>query len=450
MAIFVKDKTFYKTFFTLTFTIAAQNILAVGVNLTDNIMLGRYAQDALSGAAIANQIQFFLQMIILGIGEGIVVMSSREWGRGQPQTIRRLACIGLWLGVIISGILFIVVFSFPNECLSLFSRDEGVILEGAKYLRIICFSYALLALTSILNAVLRSVETVITGFIISSSTLVINFFLNYMLIYGNFGAPSLGVRGSAIATLIARIVEVIIMGIYVLWIDKKIRLKLSDFLKIHLGLFKSYLAIGSPVVISNAIWGIAMAVQTAILGHMGSAAIAANSVATTMFQCLSFVAYASASASAVMIGKTIGQGRVDLVRQYAKTMQFLFIGIGICTGAALFACKDILISFYDISAEAKTLTVQFITILSVTVVGTAYQMPALVGIVRSGGDTGFVLKNDMIFMWFLVLPLSTVAAFVLRLSPALVFFCLKSDQILKCFVAVVKLNRFRWIREWTS
>lgn len=450
MDLLVKETRFYNRFFSLTLKIALQNVIVLAVNLADNIMLGRYSQEALSGAALANQIQFFLQMLIIGVGEGIVVMASREWGRKQIKPIRKLASIGIWIGVIIAVLLWSVVFFFPYDCLSLFSKDEAVIAEGVRYLRIICFSYLFFAVTNILIATLRSVETVTIAFVVSASTLIINVCLNYVLIFGNFGAPRLGAGGAAIATLIARVVETIIIGIYIFWVDKKIKLRPRDFIKIDATLLKQYFAIGSPVLVSNAIWGLAMAAQTSILGHMGSAAIAANSIAGTLFQILSVAIYASASSSAVIIGKTIGEGSIDKVKQYAKTMQILFLLIGICTGTALFISKDVIINFYNVSQETQTLTLKFITILSITVVGTAYQMPALVGIVRSGGDTKFVLKNDMIFMWLLVLPASAIAAFYLRLSPVAVFWCLKSDQILKCFVALVKVNSFRWIREWKT
>ncbi|GAE07166.1 Na++ driven multidrug efflux pump [Paenibacillus sp. JCM 10914] len=201
---------------------------------------------------------------------------------------------------------------------------------------------------------------------------------------------------------------------------------------------------------SNAIWGLAMGAQTAILGHMGESAIAANSIANTIFQMVTVIVYASASATAVIIGKTIGEGRMGTIKTYAKTLQLLYVLLGLVTGAVLFFIKDYVLGLYAISSEAKTLALHFMTVLSITVVGTAYQMPALTGIVRSGGDTRFVLYNDLIFMWLIVLPSSALCAFVFDLSPLTVFICLKSDQILKCFVAIVKVNRFRWIRAFAS
>ena len=256
----------------------------------------------------------------------------------------------------------------------------------------------------------------------------------------------MGAAGAAVATLTARVVESFIVTFYLLRVDRKLQFRAADFLVLDRSLFHDYIRAGLPVLASNAIWGVAMAIQTAILGHLGGEAIAANSIATTVFQVLSVAAYGSASASGVIIGKTIGEGRLQDVRRYAQKLQLLFLLIGFLTGLALFLIRDGILALYSISDASRSLANQFLLVLSVTSIGTAYQMPALTGIVRGGGDTSFVFINDTIFMWCLVLPISAAAAFLLQLSPAVVFICLKSDQILKCLVAVVKVNRFRWIR----
>lgn len=446
MSLFVREKSFYKTFFTLAAIIGLQNILTFGVNLSDNLMLGAYSEAALSGVAIANQIQFVLQMLVMGVCEGVVIMASRYWGAKDIDSIKNIASIGMRLSMLLGLVMWAVVFFFPASCLSLFTADEAVIAEGTQFVRIICFSYLFFAMTSSLLATLRSVETVKIGFILSSTTLFINVCLNYLLIYGHFGFPALGVQGSAIATLSARMIELVIVCVFVKRFDRKIRLQLRDFFRFEWELFRRYIRLGSPILMSNLVWGIAMGTQTAILGHMGAAAIAANSIATTVFQIVSVIVFASASATTVVIGKTIGEGRADQIKAYAKTLQMLYLIIGLVTGALLFLVKDHVLGFYTISEEARALALQFMTVLAVTVCGTAYQMPCLTGIVRSGGDTKFVLYNDTIFMWLIVLPASALCAFVFGLSPVVTFICLKSDQILKCFVAIVKVNRFRWIR----
>lgn len=446
MSLMVKDKSFYKSFFALTLVIAMQNLIVFSVNLADNVMLGAYSEYALSGVALVNQIQFMLQMLIAGLGEGVVIMCSRYWGSRNISPIKKVISIAMSCGIVIAVLMFIFVFFFPQTALGLFTKDAGVISEGVKYLSIICFSYVFFAITNILIASLRSVETVKIGFVISLSTLCVNVCLNYILIYGNFGAPELGVRGAAIATLIARIIETIVVLVYVFRIDQKIKICIRDFFSYDMVIIKNYVKVTLPVFLANSIWGLNQGVQTSILGHMGQASIAANSISTTIFQIVSVLAYGSASATSVIIGKTIGEGNVHKVKSYAKTMQVLYLCIGIVTGLALFLLKDVVLSFYDISESSRALALQFMTVLSITVVGTSYQMPALTGVVRGGGDTTFVLYNDLIFIWLVVIPSAALSAFVFGFSPIVVFACLKCDQVLKCFVAVIKVNRFKWIK----
>ena len=445
-----KDRSFYRWFFRLTLTIALQNLVVFSVNLADNIMLGAYQETSLSGVALVNQIQFLLQMLNMGVGEGIVVLSSHYWGKRDVTSIKRILSGGLRVGLVIAALLWAVVFFFPHEVLSLFTPDQAVIEEGVRYLRIICFSYFFFSYTNILLCAFRSVETVRVGIIVSLSTLCINVCLNSLLIFGNLGAPRLGAAGAAVATLTARVVESVIVTVYLFRVDRKLQFRPTDFLKFDALLFCDAVRTGAPVLASNAIWGLAMGIQTAILGHLGAQAIAANSIATTVFQIITVISYGASSATAVLTGKTIGEGHMDKLRHYSKVLQVLYLIIGLCTGLLLFLLKDVIIQFYSISGETKELAIQFMLVLSVTVIGTSYQVAALTGLVRGGGDTKFVLFNDSIFMWLIVIPSAALAAFVFNAPPVVVFGCLKCDQILKCAVAFVKVNYGKWIRRLTQ
>ena len=449
MKLFVRDKHFYRSFFSMTAVIALQNLISFAVNLADNVMVGGYSQDALSGVAMVNQIQFLLQMIVMGIGNGIVVLGAQYWGRKQVEPIRRVTSIGMVLAIAASFVMMLVVLIFPNQTLSILTNEPAVIAEGAKYLVIICFSYVLFAITNILLSALRSVETVKIGFVVTLTALVVNIALNYGLIYGRMGLPEMGVEGAALATLISRIVEFVIVVIFTFCVDQKIRWRAGSMLHLDGGLFKDYIRVGLPLILSNSIWGIAMAVQTAILGRLGSDTIAANSIATTIFQVVSVLSYGAASASGVVIGKTVGEGDIARVKAYSKTLQIIYIIIGVLTGCVLWLCKDFILGFYSITPQTHALAVQFIGVLSITVVGTSYQVACLTGIVTGGGDTRFVLVNDLIHQWLIVLPSAFLSAFVFHAPLWVTFVCLKSDQILKCFVAVVKVNRYRWIRVLT-
>ena len=444
---FVKDKKFYRSLFTMTLTIALQNVIIFGVNLADSIMLGRFSEEALAGVALVNQIQFLLQMIIIGVGAGTLIFSSRAWGSRDIDTVKKVANIAMKTAITLSFVVFIPVFFFPQEVLSLFSNETQVVAEGVKYLKIICFTYPIFAITNTLLSTLRSVETVRIGFYVSLSTLIINICLNYLLIFGNFGCPALGARGAAIATDIARVIELLIVSLYIKFKDKKIILKLSDYGKLDKELFLSYLKKGTPVLMSNTMWGFAMALQTAILGHLGQTVITANSIASTVFQIMSVVVYGCANASSVVVSKMIGENKKDSCKPYIKTLQIIYVLIGLATGIFLFSIKGTILSFYNVSPEAEKLAAKFLLILCFTVIGTAYQMSCLTGIVVAGGDTTFIMKNDFVFMWLIVLPTSALFAYVLKLPPEFVFIALKADQILKCPVAFIKTNSYKWIKK---
>lgn len=445
---FVREKSFYRRFFSMMGLVALQNLLVFAVNLADNIMLGNFSEPALSGAALANQFQFLLQMLVMGVSEGASVLMARYWGQKNIGAIRKLTGMAMRMNLLVQLVMWGAVFFFPHQMLGMLTNDAAVLEEGVKYIRIVCFTYPLFTITSTLNLTLRSVETAHLGFVTSAAALFINIGLNYLLIFGNLGAPRMGSQGAAVATLAARAVELVIILCYILFRDKKVRLRLRDFFTRDRELFRAYIRIGFPVLVSNGMWGVAQMVQTGILGNMSATAIAANSVATTIFQVISVLVMGMGSPVAVIIGKTIGEGKQHKVKQYAVTLQIIFLIVGAFSGLLLFCVKDAIIGFYDLSAESRALALQFATVLSVTIVGTAYQAPSLTGIVRGGGDTSFVMKNDFIFQWFIVLPAAMLAAFVFHAPPLIVFICLKSDQITKCAVAVVKVNRFRWIKSW--
>ncbi len=445
----IKDTAFFKMFFSLAGVIALQNIIVFSVNLADNIMLGRFSEVAMSGVSLANQIQFLLQMLVNGAANGVAVIASQYWGKRHIEPIRKVFSAGFLLASGLSLLLGVIVIAFPQQVLYLLSDEVAIVEAGAVYLRIMGFSYIVFAVTNLLIALMRSVESVRIGFAVSLVALVVNISLNYCLIFGNFGFPQLGVRGAAYATVISRIAELLTALVYVLFIDKKLKMRLRDFFSVEKEYMRDYIKTGVPIIMSGSSWGIAMTVQTAIIGRLGEAAIGANAIAAPIYQIVSVLYASSSNAASVIIGKTVGEGDIPRVKQYAKRLQFMFLGIGLVSCALLLSTKGLILSFYDVSAETAALANTFLVILSVTVIGSSYEAPCLCGIVSGGGDTKFVLKNDLIFMWGMVLPLSFLSAFVFAWPVPVTFFLLKSDQITKCLVAVFKVNRYKWIKQLT-
>ena len=444
-----KDKDFYRTFWRLFFMIVLQNAIVLSVNLADNLMIGGYSETALSGVAAVNSLQFLFQQLTIGIGDALVTMGSQYWGQGRTAPIKQLGKAALCAGAFLGILLFLLTSLFPYQIVGLFSETAEIVEQGVQYLAIVRWTYLLFALSSVLLSLLRTVEIVRISTVVSASALVINCSINYLLIEGNLGAPELGVRGAAIGTLIARAVEFCIILGYYLLVDKRLCVRKQDIVKTDLSLFRDYYKHCAYFVMVSFIFGSSVALQNVILGNLSDSAIAANSIASTLFQMLKVMAVGAASATAIIIGKTVGKGDMQKLREYVRTFQVIFLCISVITGVTLFIIRSFILEFYDLSPETYATAKQFLLVLCITGMGTAYQMPVNIGIVRGGGDSKFVFVNDLISIWGIVLPLSFLGAFVFKWDPVWVLLCLNSDQIFKCGAAAIKCNRFRWAKKLT-
>lgn len=443
------DKGFYKKFGALYVVFVLQNVVTLSVNLTDNIMLGGYSESALSGVSAANQIQFIYQQVLNAMGECVVMFSSQYWGQGQTAPIKKISSVALRAAVVLGIGLFAVAGIFPGQMMRAFTNEPDIIAAGAEYLQLIRFSYVFFAVTMLLLATLRSVEIVKVGFFLSIMALVINAGLNYTLIYGNFGAPELGGQGAAIGTLTARAAELVVLLWYIKTKENKLKLRINDYLIFDRLLAGDYFKAVLPMIAISGLWGVSTALQTVIMGHMSATAIAANSVASVLFLLVKGGAVGAASAGAITIGKAIGLGDLEMVREYSRRLQKIFFAVGLIGGILLFFLRIPILGFYDLAAETRQMADQFLIILSVIYVGMGYQMPTCEGIIRGGGSSGFVVKLNLVGIWMIVLPVSFIMAFIVKAPAAIVVCCLNADQIFKCLPAFWKANRGNWIKKLT-
>jgi len=445
----VKTPVFYKTLLMLAIPMALQNLLSMSVGFADNIMVGQLGERAVAGVMIANQVQNILGMLVVGLSASLVVLASQYWGKKDIESVKSVVaiCIKVALGVGLT--VSIIVLLFPAQVLRVFTDDYAIIQEAVLYIRIIAISYMFFCLTQTLIGAMRCVEVVRIGVWVSLSTLVISVVGNWLLIFGNLGFPEMGIRGAAIATLSARIIEALIMIIYVRFIDKRLNIRFKELLKIDRQLLADFFRYGLPVMGGDVSWGMIGTLKVAIIGRLGESAMAANSIAAMLFGIITVFVWSTSGASGVIIGKTVGSGDYNLVKQYAKTLQVIFAGLGIIAGLSIFGLRDAFISLYSFYEETQIIARQFMTILSVSVVFTSYHAPCFTGIIRAGGDTRFVFIVDSICSWCFVLPLAFLAAFVFNWPPWAVFLCIFSDQFYKWIIAYLKVNRFRWIKNLT-
>ena len=445
----MKDREFYKSFFRLYIVLVLQNIVTLSVNLADNIMLGAYGEVSLSGVTAVNQIQFLYQQILIAFGDGMVIFCSQYWGKKQIQPMKKVIVIAMRFGVATAVILFLVITLFPGQAMQVFTTDKRIIGEGVTYLRTIRFTYLFFAVTQMLLAALRSTEVAKIALKLSVLALVVNCGINYVLIFGRFGSPELGVTGAAIGTLTARILECAVLIWYIVQKEKYLRLKLVDFMQRDQKFLKDYLKVLMPLLVFSVLWGINTAIQTVVLGHMNSAAIAANSAASNLYLVVKSAAVGAASAASVMIGKTIGMGDGELVKRYARKLQILFLLLAIAGGILLYFIRIPVLSLYDLGPETMELANQFLIILSVVYVAMAYQMPTIAGIIKGGGSVYFSAKLDTVCICLIVIPLSCYMAFVAGALPAVVVICLNIDQFIKCVPVFLKVNYGNWMKKLT-
>lgn len=444
-----RDRAFYQSFLRLCLTLMLEQAVILSVNLADNMMLGAYSEEALSGVAAVNQIQFVYQQLVYGVTNGLLVLGTQYWGQKRVAEIRRLSAIGLRLETALAVVLFVLVSVFSRPALRIFTPNEAFIAQGVDYLRIVRFSYPFFALTALMLGTMRMVESVRIALRVSIISLCLNVAINYLLIFGRLGAPEMGVRGAAVGTLAARAAECVIVAVHMFRREKTLDIHLRDYRRIDRAMLRDVLRVGTPVLITSALWGVSNALQTVILGHMSDSAISAQSISSTVFLLLKVTAVGAASAASVMIGRTVGTGDIGKVREYSRTLQAMFLCIGAVLALMMLSLRRPLLRVYRVSDETRALADAYMVIQSVVLFTMSYQMPVNTGIIRGGGDTRFVLWLDLISIWGVVMPLSLLGAFVWHWPPVAVIICLNADQCFKCVPAFWRVRGDRWIKRLT-
>lgn len=447
--IITRDKSFYINLIALAIPIALQNLITFLVNMADNVMIGTLGDNAISGVYMGGQLQTVIQMFIGGIEGAVAILSAQYWGKKDIKSIKKIIAAGAAFAVSFGIIFTLAATIFPNEIVLIFTREEGVVSEGAKYLQIIGFSYIFFCITQVSIAAMRSVETARIGLYVSLLALVVNVGLNYIFIFGIEGyIPRMEVEGAALATLISRIIEMTVVLVYVFFRDKKLKLKLKELISFDKVIVRDFIKYGLPLMGGQVVWSCNMLGNSMILGQYSSGVMAATSIASMLSNLVYVFTTGLSNSVGIITGKTVGQGLYDKMKEYAKTVQIIFLCLGAVMGVSIYFIKGPFISMYNTSAESAMYADQFINVLAVVMIGTCYQASCLFGLVKSGGDISFVFKNDSIFVFCVVLPSAIISSY-LGAPPWVVFACLKCDQILKCFVAVVKINRFNWMKNLT-
>lgn len=331
MSFWVKEKSFYQKMAAIAIPLALQNLINVGVSLLDTVMLGQLGEVAMSGSSLGNQIGFIYQIMNLGLTAGAGVLTSQYWGRKDSASIRKVMSMAYKISMTLAAIFTILALTIPDILMSFYTKEPEVIEAGAQYLRIIAFTYLVSGFTMTSMSILRTVGTVKITLYMYIISFFVNVFFNYCLIFGHFGFPQMGIVGAAIATLIARVVECMIIVVYVFRIDKKIGFQVQDiFQKIDREILGIYMRYGAPVLCNEMLWSIGSTMLSVIMGHMGSNFVAANSICQVVFQCTSVINQGVGQAAGVMAGNTIGEGKYKRARNQSLTLFVISIAFACC------------------------------------------------------------------------------------------------------------------------
>jgi putative MATE family efflux protein len=415
----------------------------------DTVMLGSLGDKQISAASLANQPFFIFTVFMFGLSSGASVLTAQYWGKGDTAAISRIIALAIKAAVLCSIVFSLVVLIFPRFIISIYTSDVQVIDYGTQFLRIVGFSYLLSAISTTYLFILRSVESVKVPLLISLSTFIVSTGLSWVLIFGKFGMPALGIRGSAIGNLSARVLELIIAMIYCYCFEEKLKFRLRDIFKTDIALLKDFLHYSTPVVLNETLWAVGISIQSIILGRMGTEVLTANSIAGVVQRFALVTIMGVASFAAVAVGKQIGAGNMEKAKNNAFTLLILSIGVGVVSSAVILLMRGPTLAIYSVSAMAKNYANQILTVYSVTIFFTSFNYTNVIGVLRGGGDTRFAMFLDLTTLWVVALPLGAFAAFVLHWPLIAIFFLLTMDEYVKFFIGIFRFKSGKWLKNLT-
>ncbi len=443
------SNSFLKTMFSLTIPMALQNLINVGVVSTDVIMLGKLNEIALSAASLASQIQFVLTLLFFGIGSGATVLTAQYWGKKDLKSIEKIMGIAIKLSFLLSLIFFVLAFFFPRYAMKIFTNDLKIIEEGVKYLRIVSFSYITSSISVVYLILMRGVEKVVISTFIYAISLVVNFIINYLLIFGNLGFPKLGIQGAAIGTLIAKIIELSITLYYNSKNKDFVMVKLKNILHESLVLKRDFYKFSVPTILNELLWGAGAAASVAILGRLGTSVIAANSITGVVRQLSMVIVFGLGNTAAIMVGKEIGSHNYKKAEIYARKLLLTILIFCLIGSALIYFISPFIIKTYGMNDEIKNFLTFSLKIMLYYVVLQGCSVAFIIGIFRAGGDTKFALLIDTLTLWTCSILIAAIAAFYFKAPAKLVYFLIMSDEIIKLPIALWRYKSKKWLNNVT-
>lgn len=444
--LFVKEKSFYKLILSIAVPVVLQNMITIGVNIMDTLMLGNYGEVQLSASSLANEFINIYHIMCMGMSMGAAVLTAQYYGAGNNPSLKKIVTIVLRMGLVIAAAFTVVTLLFPEELMRLYTPDEAVIDKGVLYFRISAVTYVLLGVSLILTNILRTVHQVRFPLVLSIVTFFVNVFFNWVFIYGRLGAPEMQIEGAALGTVIARLVECGSLVTYFFVFDKRIGYRIKDLFMKCGDHVRVYITYAIPVMVSDTLLALGNSAVSIIMGHIGASFVAANSIISQTVRLSTVFNQGLSSASSVITGNTLGKGERDKAYHQGVTFLCLSILIGLAAAVVILLISPLLVESFNITQETKDIAYQLMASVSVMMVFQTVQSVLTKGVLRGGGDTRFLMLADILFLWLASIPLGYLCGLVWHLSPFWIYAALKIDWVIKSVWCIFRLRSKKWIR----
>ena len=456
MFAYMKQKPgFYRQVVMLALPIVLQNLITSALGMADTFMVGMLGEVPMAAVTLANIPLFALQMFIFGVQSGSSVLVSQYWGKQEMEAINRVLGVALWVVLVVSTLFAGVLLVCPVEFLSLFGNEPEVIALAAQYGSIAGLSYVCSAFTMMYVAAYRSMERPQLGLYILVVSMAANTFLNWVFIFGKLGAPAMGVRGAATATLIARLLEITIVILHMMK-NRFFRVQLHLLLQPGLDMTRRFLKYGGLVVCNETMWGIGTSVFPTIMGHMAGSTeiLAAYTIAGNVEKITMVVAFGLASTASIIIGREVGAGRADRILDVGKALNTLAVMSGLTLGALLllfvrFAAPAWVYPLFKLSPGAVSVASMMMTVMALSMPLKDFNTVNIVGVLRGGGDVKAATLIDISPLWGVAIPYAALCGLVLKTTVLWVYLAFPLEQAVKFFVGIHRLRSGRWVRDLT-
>lgn len=443
---FVRNKEFFLTIITLLIPITLQNLISSSLNMVDNLMIGKLGEDAIAAVGLVNQYFFIFMLCLSGINAGAGIFMSQFWGKKDVSNIRKMLGLDAIISILTALVFSFIAFMFPQSIMKVFTKEAVVIDLGTEYLKIIAITFIFTSMTQALSTTLRCIGMARPPMFASLVGVLINAFLNWVFIFGHFGFDAMGVAGAAIATSIARFIEMVYVVIYAYKADDIIAGKLKEIMSFNSEFIKMYFKTSSSVIINELIWSLGITTYSIIYAKIGINAVASMQIATTINNMFMVLSIGLATAASIIIGNKIGANEEDTALEYATKLGILAPVVGAVAGTALWIASPWVLKNFSISDETLNLTLIVLRIMAVFAPLRFFNVLMIVGVFRGGGDTTYSMLVQLGTVWCFAIPAGFIAAVYFKLPLDKVFFIICLEEVVKVFFEAKRLQSKKWIR----